>query len=526
VTAPPEIRSFVSFRSPPWLPPLAVGVAGAAISSIGMSVPSFWTDEVATVTSARRSLGELWAMLGNVDAVHGFYYMFMHFYLRVVPANEFTMRLPSLVAMGVAAAGVVVVGRMLQGPATGVAAGIVFIVLPRVTWMAIEARSSAFVTASVIWVTVAFLMALRTNKRGWWSLYVVGVILSIYLVVFVALLLVAHGISLVWRYRLVFRAHLDLLTSWLVSAVIAAVVALPFVRVVAGQSGQITADRPSAISAAAGVFINQYFLGALPSESQSLGRSVHTTWAIPAMLLALTSLLVAGYGIARGDRKPDSTVGVSLIQLTIPWIVIPTCLVLVYSEISHPIYNPRYLAFTAPAAALLIGNGLVALRRRWVQGLTLLLVVCLAAPVFVSQRGPTAKKGSDWAITAANLNANATPGDVVIYGGIYGKNGASTRKLAIGYPLPTIAALRDITFGKTGAQRDLVWGTSIPLASAMKSVTDAPRVWVVLDSKVPQGGSSDVTTQLLAGHDYHLTRSWVGPITSLYEFESPTPNAP
>lgn len=47
-----------------------------------------------------------------------------------VPGTEFWARVPSALAVGVAAAGVVVLGRQLCVRSVGVAAGIVFAVLP------------------------------------------------------------------------------------------------------------------------------------------------------------------------------------------------------------------------------------------------------------------------------------------------------------------------------------------------------------------------------------------------------------
>ena len=37
------------------------------------------------------------------------------------------------------------------------------------------------------------------------------------------------------------------------------------------------------------------------------------------------------------------------------WLVIPTALIVIWSAVAHPIYTPRYLSFTAPAMALVLG---------------------------------------------------------------------------------------------------------------------------------------------------------------------------
>ena len=72
---------------------------------------------------------------GNI-VPSGLYLPLMHGWFAVFPATEFWSRLSSAVAVGLAAAGVVVLGRRLSTP-VALAAGLVFALLPRVTWAGI-----------------------------------------------------------------------------------------------------------------------------------------------------------------------------------------------------------------------------------------------------------------------------------------------------------------------------------------------------------------------------------------------------
>jgi len=75
------------------LDPLIVGLLATAISLAGAARPSFWYDEAATISASySRSLGQLWRMLGNVDAVHGLYYVLMHGWFQIFPTTEFWSR--------------------------------------------------------------------------------------------------------------------------------------------------------------------------------------------------------------------------------------------------------------------------------------------------------------------------------------------------------------------------------------------------------------------------------------------------
>ena len=109
---------------PAALDPLIVGVLAAAMSLAGAARPSFWYDEAATISASySRSLGQLWRMLGNVDAVHGLYYLLMHGWFQIFPPTEFWSRVPSGLAVGGAAAGIVVLGKQFSSRTVALASG-------------------------------------------------------------------------------------------------------------------------------------------------------------------------------------------------------------------------------------------------------------------------------------------------------------------------------------------------------------------------------------------------------------------
>ena len=94
-------------------------------------------------------------MLGNVDVVEGVYYLLMHGWFHVFPPTEFWSRVPSGLAVGGAAAGVVVLARHFDSSRiVALACGVVCAILPRTTWAGIEARPYALSMMAAVWVTV------------------------------------------------------------------------------------------------------------------------------------------------------------------------------------------------------------------------------------------------------------------------------------------------------------------------------------------------------------------------------------
>ena len=198
---PPLTSLRAHARAAELLDPWVIAVLAAAISAGWAGRPSLWFDEGATISaSASRTLPELWKLLGHIDAVHGLYYLLMHGWFAIFPPTEFWSRFPSSLAIGGAAAGVVVFTRQfapqVSGRATALCAGVVFAILPRVTWAGMEARSSALSVAAAVWLTVLLVAAVRRNRPRLWLLYALVLMLSILVSINLVLLVPVYAAML------------------------------------------------------------------------------------------------------------------------------------------------------------------------------------------------------------------------------------------------------------------------------------------------------------------------------------------
>ncbi|CAM5364916.1 hypothetical protein SVIOM342S_04218 [Streptomyces violaceorubidus] len=106
------------------------------------------------------------------------------------------LRLPSVLAMSVAASGVGLLGLRLAGPRAGLLAWSVFPVLPQVQKYAQEGRSYAMVCALVAWATYALVVSVPQRARWRWAVYGSTMLLACLLHEFAVLALVAHGVTL------------------------------------------------------------------------------------------------------------------------------------------------------------------------------------------------------------------------------------------------------------------------------------------------------------------------------------------
>ena len=198
-------------------------------------------------------------MLGNIDAVHGLYYLLMHGWFVVFPATEFWSRLSSSLAVGIAAAGVVVLGKQLSTRPVALAAGVAFALLPRVTWAGIEVRSYALTMVAGVWLTVFCVAAVRRNGLRWWLGYAVLVILGTLLNVFLVLLVAVHAVVVA-----VLARSPKVLWRWAVVAAVAVGVVTPFLVFTQTQLFQVGWISPLSAYTVGEILQEQYFDHALP----------------------------------------------------------------------------------------------------------------------------------------------------------------------------------------------------------------------------------------------------------------------
>ena len=435
----------------------AVGLLAVTLSAAGAARPSLWFDEAATISAATRSVPELLDMVRNIDAVHGLYYLLMHGWFAVFPATEFFSRFSSSLAVGLAAAGVVVLGRTVANRATGVTAGLVFAMLPKVTWAGMETRSYALTMAVAVWLTLLCVAAARRGRLSWWALYAVLMAAAAVLNVFLVLMVPVHGVA-VLAYAAPGRRR-RILTAWLASAVAAAAAVAPFLLFTQTQLFQVGWIYPLGTRTVGMVLQEQYF--------------DHATAFAP---LAALVLAAGALSARRMDGSARRTV-----WLTLAWIALPTATLLVYSAVREPLYYPRYLSFTAPGFALLMGLCIVAAARSRAEIAVVLGVLALAAaPNYLAQRGPYAKAGMDFSQVADVIDRNAAPGDCLVLDNSTTWAPGPIRPLLAARPA-VYEKLHDYGRGLTPVQRNRLWSSHVAVWAWADKMPDCPALWTVTE---------------------------------------------
>lgn len=443
------------------LDPWAIALLATVVSGAWASRPSLWFDEGATISaSARRTLPELWNLLGHIDAVHGLYYLLMHRWFAIFPPTEFWSRVPSSLAIGAAAGGVVVFAKQFSGRGTAVCAGAVFAILPRVTWAGIEARSSALSVAAAVWLTVLLVTAVRRNTPWLWLLYALGLMLSILISINLGLLVPVYAVLL----PLLAPAQSRKAPAiwWAVASAAAAGAMTPFVLFAHGQVWQVGWISGLNRNLFLDVVHRQYFDHGVP-------------FAI------LSGVVVAAAVVLRLTGAPGPGEGTRPLLLAgVAWVVVPTAVVLIYSAAVEPIYYPRYLILTAPGAAVILAICIVTVARKpWlIAGAVAVFAVAAFPNYYVTQRGPYAKEGWDYSQVADVISAHAAPGDCLLVDNTVPWKPGPIRALLATRPA-AFRSLVDVERGAYGPKVGTLWDGHVAVWLTTAKINKCTTLWTI-----------------------------------------------
>lgn len=414
-------------------PALAMLVIGA----FRITRAALWADELATWGAVRTGWGNLFRMAGDVDAVVTPYYVLLKVWTSVVGTSTLALRLPSLACMVAAAALVTAIGERLGSRRAGVAAGLLFAVVPSMSRYGQEARPYAAAILGVTAATFLLLRALPEPTPGRWAAYSVAVAATGLMHLVALLVLAAHLVAVVNGYR---RSSLP---RWLLAAGLGVLPALPLAwlghREIAAIDYIARSDWHSLLQSPGVIFGSWLAGGAL------MGL------AVPAITTRYPALLLAGW---------------ALLPVALLWCIGFVVIV----------WWPRYLLFVVPGWALLAG---LALWRStaWRIAISVGLVAVIGAPDQLVIRTEDGHNHGTKEV-AGIIAANYEPGDglaVALHEPIVPWE---ARDIVARY-VPADKRPRDVfalTPQRTGGK---LIATECPDDELAQCLGDTPRLWII-----------------------------------------------
>ncbi|WP_043622225.1 glycosyltransferase family 39 protein [Nonomuraea candida] len=404
-------------------------LAGLAAFS-GTGAATLNGDELATISAATRSLPGMFELARHIDGHFLPYYLFMHLWVKAGMA-ELWLRLPSAVAIGVAAWLLADLGRRLHSVRAGVIAAGVFAILPSVSYYGAFARSYAFAAAAVVFAFWSLHRAIERPVLRRWVAYGVAVALVCSTHLFAVLVLPAQLL-------LLRRAHaVRMLAALAVGSVPAAVLGLigygerhaiswipergpevwlKFPKMAAGTTWLGVVLFAMALAGAALLFRQAHGRAGHHGPDGLQGRE---RFHGPDGLQDREGLRgrngLRGRDASHGRGGLDGPGGRVWAAVLVGWLVLPPVLLLLVSWLVTPAYVDRYLFVTAPALSLLAGLAVACLPRfHVVAGVAVVALGCaLAIPEHVEVREENGRfENIPWALRVIK----AEPDDGIVYG--------------------------------------------------------------------------------------------------------------
>jgi len=393
-----------------WFRLTIAGLAVFALESWQIGRPSLWADEVATISASHRTLGHLLRLLTQIDAVHGAYYLLIHFLGQLLGFGPFALRLPSAIAVSLAVVFTFLLAKKLFGERLAWFALVVSALLPRLAWAATEARSYAIDALLGVLILYFFVLALNSDRKTakrYWVGYVITLAFGIHFFVYIALYAGAQGIWLLFHQRREFA-------RWILALGVAIAASGYLIVWAIMEKGQIAWLPPVDWSTPYEVFVGQAFWG-----------------DIALAFLANGLILAVIFGARHTSREtlPNEASNIRLLTIS---MALPPAIILLYSLIGDSIYDSRYFSYSAPVVAILLALAVDRLFSKRTAFVALALVVGLSFQGYHSFRNLNSK-GDYWTQVAAEIQKTSAPGDAILYTD-YDRKSPSISRLTIAYP--------------------------------------------------------------------------------------------
>ncbi|WP_328477436.1 glycosyltransferase family 39 protein [Actinoplanes sp. NBC_00393] len=380
--APPPAHRFVRF-----LPAALSGATMLGISLVQAGRPALSWDEVTSAEVSQRTVPQIWEMVQNIDAVFGFYYVFLHYWSALAGTSELMLRLPSILAMAAGVAVTAELGRRLFTPMIGLTAGLILSVLPNTSRYAAEARPYAFACFFAMLAVLFLVVAVRRGGAYRWAGYGLSVVLLGLFHLVALTTLAAHAVLVGLFVRHTRRRRVAMVWT---GTILAAMVPLLPVAYLGLHQEDTQLHWVQPITVAGIRAMPGEIVGSRDAAWLLIGIAVLASWR-PLRRLAPTAVLALG----------------------------PLAVLAVVSALISPMWVARYLLVVLAPLAILAAVALAGGRRHRAGAVRIVAVLLLlAAVVMPAQRAvrtPSAKNGPDYRAAARIIGDRQQPGDVVVY---------------------------------------------------------------------------------------------------------------
>jgi mannosyltransferase len=362
---------------------------GCLLAYYRLGVEPLAADEATSYFIGHLDWPRLWISLKTSEANASLFYVTLHHWITVGEAEAVLRSLPA--AFGAATVPVlyVLVARLF-GRLQGIVAATLLTVNAFYIAHAQELRGYSMSAFLVTTSTLFFVQFVRTRTRASWIGYVAVSALGMYAHFFVALVLVAHVLSLA------FSPRRDVPAGGLAAAyaLVAALIAPLGYFVLFNDVGQVD-------------WIPPPNLAVLRSALVGLTGGGDVLLYLYGVFLLLALVFLVRHLV--GGGRSHLTWATALVVL---WAGLPVGIAFGISYVK-PLFIARYLLVAVPGVASVAAVGLSMLENRWLVAVPALAVVALSAAQLVELYAPEPILG--WDVRARYVAEHSTPEDAIVF---------------------------------------------------------------------------------------------------------------
>lgn len=353
---------------------IGITIITSVFSFLYIGKKSIWLDEAFSIYFAKLPWRDLWAVLSNVEANQGVYYILLKFWL-VLGDSEFVVRaLSALFSIASIPVLYALAKRMF-----GIRAGLITALLLSVNTFFIryaqEARGYSLVFFLVVLSSYLFLRIIEdpSNRKILFG-YVSISALAVYAHFFGVLVLMAQMLSVPFLPSNKFRIRQWMLVNLLIASLLVPIAAFILFK----SGGQVSWLPNPSVSQLISLFLD------LSSDAGHTGY-IASLYLLPCIIV-LTHALVTLFRIGRSN----DTWRYAFILF---WLAVPIGLSYGISFIK-PIFYYRYLIVSLPGLVLLSGAGIDLIKNKYCSAILIILLVVLSIHSTFTKYYPTEKENS------------------------------------------------------------------------------------------------------------------------------------
>lgn len=356
---------------------------------------SLWFDEAYSIQLASQPINRILAERA-VDIHPPLYYLLLHGWLGIAGTSEAAARALSAVCDLAAIGAAAMVARRLVGPAAALVTCLLLALSPLHVAYAQEARMYALLVLLATLSVGTWIGCLERGAARHGVAFAATTVLLLYTHahgMFVVAAELTASLGLLAFYPAIRRDRWRVLLASLLAVVL---LYMPWLATLGDQFARVQAafwvDRPG--------------WDAVLDPGLAFSGST-------SLLAILSGLAAAGLWALTRHPPLDRAGALPPWLVLLPWLLVPTLTPWAISQVSAPIFLPKYTIAASVPWAILVACGIVALpSRAWRLG-ALVLIGGLLVPVHLAYFGTPHKDG--WRRAAARLETQARAGDLALF---------------------------------------------------------------------------------------------------------------